>query len=288
MNAFLAGLFLLIPIFLNAQNDLKGYQFYSGKKPVKYKNVVEELAQADVVLFGEYHDHAMVHWLQLKLFESLMAERNIVLGGEFFETDDQLLLDELISGITPMKKFKAEAKLWPNYETDYLPILQLAVDSGLKFVATNVPRRYASLVARYGSDTLSYLSKDALNLLPPLPMPFSFETPGYMEMKEMMSGGHGMGMTPENMVKAQALKDYTMAYNISVNLEGDALFFHINGDFHSADFGGIFWYLNQLNPDLRVKTIKVEQAAAVDKFDEEWEGRGDFILVVPADFTRTH
>jgi uncharacterized iron-regulated protein len=244
------------------------------------------MADADVILFGEFHDHAMVHWLQLKAAQSLMKESELILGGEFFETDDQLLIDELLAGITPMKKFEAEAKLWQNFETDYAPLLQLAADSQVTFIATNVPRRYASFVARNGIDTLETLSKEAKNLLPPLPMPFSMETPGYQEVYDMMGGGHGM--KPENFVLAQALKDYTMAHNIGENAKKKTTFLHINGDFHSKDFGGIYWYLNELYPKLKVSTIKVVQTTDVNSVSADELTGGDIILVVPENFTRTH
>ena len=240
------------------------------------------MAEADVVLFGEFHDHAMVHWLQLKAAQRLMESGNLIMGAEFFETDNQLLLDELIDGTTPMKKFTAEAKLWPNYKTDYAPILQLAVDSQITFIATNIPRRYASLVARKGADTLKFLSKSAKSLMPPLPMPFSMETPGYQAVYDMMGGGHGM--EPENFVKAQALKDYSMAYNIGENMEKNSLFLHFNGDFHSADYGGIYWYLNELYPKLEVVSIKVVQANDVDSISTEELVGGDIILVVSGRF----
>ena len=249
---------------VTAQEDLKSYQFYQNSTPISFQKAVDAMAESDVVLFGEFHDHAMVHWLQLKATQALMTKGNLIMGAEFFETDNQLLLDELIDGTTPMKKFTAEAKLWPNFETDYQPILQLAVDSQITFIATNIPRRYASLVARKGADTLKFLSKSAKSLMPPLPLPFSMETPGYQAVYDMMGGGHGMA--PENFVKAQALKDYTMAYNIGENMEKNSLFLHFNGDFHSADYGGIYWYLKELYPKLEVTSIKVIQANDFDSF----------------------
>ena len=256
-NYIVLILSVFFSIQLTAQEELKAYQFYQGSTPISFEKAVDVMAEADVVLFGEFHDHAMVHWLQLKTAQRLMESGNLIMGAEFFETDNQLLLDELIDGTTPMKKFTAEAKLWPNFKTDYAPILQLAVDSQITFIATNIPRRYASLVARKGADTLKFLSKSAKGLMPPLPMPFSMETPGYQAVYEMMGGGHGM--EPENFVKAQALKDYTMAFNIGENMHKNSLFLHFNGDFHSADYGGIYWYLNQLYPKLEVISIKVVQ-----------------------------
>ncbi|HKK38651.1 MAG TPA: ChaN family lipoprotein, partial [Cryomorphaceae bacterium] len=140
---------------LIAQKELRAYQFYQDSTPISFEKAIDAMAQSDVVLFGEFHDHAMVHWLQFKATQELMKRGNLIMGGEFFETDDQLLLDELLSSVTPMKKFEAEAKIWPNYKTDYAPIIQLATDSQITFIATNIPRRYASFVARNGVDTLS-------------------------------------------------------------------------------------------------------------------------------------
>jgi uncharacterized iron-regulated protein len=282
-------LFILTAFFslqMSAQEELKAYQFFQDAMPISFEKAVEAMAESDVVLFGEFHDHAMVHWLQLKTAQRLNESGNLIMGAEFFETDNQLLLDELIDGTTPMKKFTAEAKLWPNFKTDYAPILQLAADSQIAFIATNIPRRYASLVARKGVDTLKLLPKSAKNLMPPLPMPFSMETPGYQEVYDMMGGGHGM--EPENFVKAQALKDYTMAYNIGENMEKNSLFLHFNGDFHSADYGGIYWYLKELYPKLEVISIKVVQANDLNQVTTDELVGGDIILVVPEDFTRTH
>lgn len=283
-------IFLILSVFLSiylaAQEELKAYQFYQDATPISFQKAIDAMAEADVVLFGEFHDHAMVHWLQLKAAQRLMGRGNLIMGGEFFETDDQLLLDELLSGITPMKKFESEAKLWPNFETDYKPIIQLAIDSQITFIATNIPRRYASFVARNGIDTLSSFSDAARSLMPPLPMPFSMETPGYQAVYDMMGGGHGM--EPENFVKAQAVKDYTMAYNIGENIEKKSVFLHFNGDFHSADFGGVYWYLNQLYPKLKVTSIKVVQTMDEELLSPDELVGGDIILVVPGDFTRTH
>jgi uncharacterized iron-regulated protein len=276
----------LFTIQLTAQEDLKAYQFYQKSTPISFEKAIEVMAKSDVVLFGEFHDHAMVHWLQLKAAQRLNEGGNLIVGAEFFETDDQLLLDELITGTTPMKKFKAEAKLWPNFETDYQPILQLAIDSKITFIATNIPRRYASFVARNGIDTLETFPDDALKLMPPFPMPFSMETPGYQDVYDMMGGGHGM--EPENFVLAQALKDYTMAYNIGESTEMKSLFLHFNGDFHSADYGGIYWYLNELYPKLKVTSVKVIQTNDLDQITKDELVGGDIILVVPEDFTRTH
>jgi uncharacterized iron-regulated protein len=246
------------------------------------------MSQQDVVLFGEHHDHALIHWLQLKAAEALGEKTSIILGGEIFETDNQLIINEYLAGLVPDRRFEAEAKLWPNYKTDYRPLLQLAKNLDAPFIATNVPRRYAGIVSQYGLDTLQTLGQDAEALMAPLPILFSMETPGYPEMVEMMHGG-GMGANfdPQNFVKAQALKDATMAHSILENLEESKVFIHVNGDYHSADFGGIYWHLRQAQPSLKILSVKIAYFGDEDGSENGYAG-GDILLVVPEDFTKTH
>lgn len=265
--------------------ELKPFAFYDSEgNKMEYNQVVTESQSADIVLFGEHHNDAIIHWIQLRFIKDLMKTNELILGAEFFERDDQLKLDEYTSGLIPARNFEAEARLWNNYKTDYKPVVDLARDSGLTFIATNVPRRYAALVNKSGLDTLRHLSKEARAYLPKLPISFTMETPGYTEMEEMMVG-HGTDVS--NMVKAQALKDATMAESILQNMKKGKIFVHINGDFHSANYGGIYWYLTRKKPKLDVKTIKVYSNKELD-FTPEMINSGDFILVVPEDSSKSY
>ena len=256
----------------------------SGVK-MTYPEVVVYLESKDVILFGEHHNSAIIHWIQKRLIEALSENKDLILGGEFFERDDQLVINEYLLGLIPEKNFESEAKLWTNYQTDYRPILSFAKDNKIPFIATNVPRRYASLVAQQGLDTLQSLNEEAKNLMATLPIDFSMETPGYLAMKEMM-GSHA-GANAENFIKAQALKDATMAESILANTDDTSIFFHVNGDFHSANYGGIYWYIKNQKPKLEVATIKIQTSRDTD-FDDAWKATGDVVLVVPGDFTTTH
>lgn len=281
----LSFLVLNVLIAQNQEYTLSTYAFYdSSGTPLTYNQVIESVNDADVILFGELHNDAMIHYIQLKMAEDLIKTNDLVLGGEFFERDDQLKINEYLSGLIPAKNFESEARLWPNYKTDYKSILNLAKESGTPFIATNVPRRYAALVAKSGLDTLKTLPKEAKQYMAKLPLDFTLETPKYQEMLDMMSGH---GSNPERIVQAQALKDATMAESIANNIQKNSLFLHINGDFHSANYGGVYWYLKKLKPKLSVKTIKVYSAESLN-FEQEFKGTGDIILVVPEDFTKTH
>ena len=148
--------------------------------------------------------------------------QELVAGGEMWEADEQLKIDEYFSGFITQKSFESETRLWDNYKTDYKPFLEYANEQKIPFVATNIPRRYASLVAYHGLDTLKYLSKDAKKFIAPLPIEVDLKLPGY---KNMMHAGSGMKYLPH----AQASKDATMAHFILENLKKGYTFLHING-----------------------------------------------------------
>ena len=258
------------------------YQWY-GKHgdEILSDDMPDYLAEVDVVLFGELHGNPLIHQLQQKITRELfnIRKHDLVLGTEMFEADNQLILDEYLSGLILHRHLVAEAKVWAGYATDYRPLVDFAREHGLRFIATNIPRRYANLVAREGLGALERLSDEAKRLIAPLPITVDLATPGYQEMLGM-NKGHGMGMEPGNFVAAQAIKDATMAHFILNNLTPDGLMVHFNGDYHSKRYGGIYWYLKQAVSDLAVLTIASVARKSLT-FGEECRDLGDFVLIVP-------
>lgn len=63
--------------------DLKAFQFHNqnGDK-VNTEKFVKKIAKYDVVLFGEYHNNSIIHWLQLKITEEFYKqnEGKFILG----------------------------------------------------------------------------------------------------------------------------------------------------------------------------------------------------------------
>jgi uncharacterized iron-regulated protein len=261
------------------------YTIYNSAGELEsFKNIVEAAREADIVLFGELHDNPMIHWLQLLLTEELKIEgKELVLGAEMFETDDQLPLNEYLSGVIGLKKLEVNTRVWSNFKTDYLPLVDFAKDNNLKFIATNIPRRYASFVYYNGLDTLEHLSEEAKNFLPPLPIEYDETLRGYQEMLEM-SGGHG----GDNLPKSQAIKDACMAHNILVNLPENGVFIHYNGAFHSKFRDGIVWYLLNENPGLTIVTIDAHEQDDISDLDEQRIGAANFIIATPSNLTKTH
>lgn len=279
-------LFVSMSAFAKAQ-DLEAYKLYTGKgKEVDFGKLTKTALQNQVVLFGELHNNPICHWLQLELTKAIAIEKPISLGAEMFETDDQVVMNEYLAGLIKLDHLKKEAKVWPNFETDYLPLVDFAKAQKAPFIATNVPRRYASLVSKKGQEVLDSLSDDAKHMMPPLPFTVTPNDAGYQEMREMM-GMHMQGNL-ENFIAAQAIKDYTMAANILANLPENGIFIHYNGSFHSQHYAGIYNYLKNADNNLKIMTIAVVEGDDLTEFSEDWQNLADFILVVPSTMTKTH
>ena len=284
MKYFFPLLFLLAagsPLFSQSK---PAYVLYNadGKK-VSYGKMIRTLKSKDIVLFGEYHNNPIAHWLQLETVKDLHAQRRLVLGAEMFEADNQEVLDRYLRGEIDAKGLDTLARLWKNYRTDYAPLVNFARDSHLVFVATNIPRRYASMVAKGGFEILNTLTALETSWMAPLPMAYDPELPGYKNMIAMM-GGHG----GPNLPKAQASKDATMAYFILKYFQPGSLFLHFNGAYHSENYEGILWYLRQQQPDLKYASITMVSQKNVDRLLAEHKGKADFIICVDEDMTTTH
>lgn len=281
-----SALFVIVVTLFGFVSDNPAYQLYTDAgKQADYDDMMKDILEADIILFGEYHDNPICHWLQLEVTEDLFSEHgeNLVLGAEMFESDNQLLMDEYLAGLISQSSFETEMRLWPNYETDYKPLVEFARENELPFVAANVPRRYASMVYGGGFDTLSYLSEEALQYMSPLPIEYDRELGCYQGMLEM-SQGHG----GENLLMAQALKDATMAHFIMQNWEEGKVLIHYNGAYHSDNHEAIEWYLKKANPDLKVVTLSTCSQEDVSKLEKDYEGAANYIICVSANMTSTH
>ncbi|MGA1583939.1 MAG: ChaN family lipoprotein [Saprospiraceae bacterium] len=264
--------------------DKQPVQLFSGSgKAVKYKKLLKDAQQADVVLFGEYHNNAIAHWLQYELTADLIAAGPVVLGAEMFEADNQEPLNRYLDGEIDYTGLDTLARLWSNYKTDYAPLVDLAVAHNLPFAATNIPRRFASMVYHGGFEALDELSDEQLAWVAPLPIEYDAELPGYKAMLEMM-GGHG----GETLPMAQAIKDATMAHFILQYFREGETFIHYNGAYHSDNYEGILWYLKLQAPDLTYLTITTVEQSQLKSLDAEHKNRADYIIVVDEHMTKTY
>ena len=273
--------------------DKPAYKIFTGEgRKADYDDILKVAAKSDVVFFGELHDNPIAHWLELEITKSLFAARgkDLILSAEMFERDNQILIDEYFAGIIKESSFESEVRLWKNYATDYKPLLNFAKENGLKFVASNIPRRYASVVSSGGFEALQKVAPEELKYIAPLPVEYDPELACYKEMLSMGGsiGGAMSGKVSENLPKAQAIKDATMANSIVNNWQNGQLVIHYNGSYHSDRHMGIIWYLNKYNPSIKVATISAVLQDDIDKMSEENKEIADFVIVIPGSMTRTY
>jgi len=279
-------LILFISLYSFAQEKPAYRLFDSEGKEVKYEKMMKELEKAEVVFFGEQHNDPISHWMELQVMKSLYEKDNqLTLAMEMFEADDQLVMNEYLSGVIEERHLLSEAKMWDNYKTDYKPLVEFAKDKKLPVVASNIPRRYANLVYRKGVQALDSLPPEGKQWIAPLPFEIDLELPGYKSMITAM-GPHASAGTAANMARSQAAKDATMAYFILKGKKG--VVYHVNGAYHSQNGEGIIWYLKKAQPRLKIATIHVAEQADIEKLDDANKKAADFIICVPKDMTKTY
>lgn len=276
--------FVLIFALIASAQEKSPYQFYTSKgKKADYGDVLKAAAGADVVFFGELHNNSVVHWLQLELTKDLAQKKPLVLGAEMIEADNQQILDRYLAGGITQKALDTLARLWPNYKTDYKPLVDLAKEKRFRFIATNIPRVYASAVYKNGFEALEPLPIEQKQFIAPLPIAYDANLPGYKAMLAM-AGGHG----GDNLPKAQAVKDATMAWFISKAFTPGSIFVHYNGSYHSDNNEGIIWYMRRLQPNLKIMAIAAVQQQDIARLKPENQNKGTYILVIDEDVTKTH
>ena len=156
------------------------YRVFTGAgEPSSLDEVVQAMADHEVVFIGETHDDPTGHAVELELFRraheaygkegGTVPARPVALSLEFFQRDVQPILDEYLDGLITESAFRADSRPWPRYETDYRPLVEYAKSKSLPVIAANAPRRYVNLVTRSGRAALDQLTAEARATLAPLP-----------------------------------------------------------------------------------------------------------------------
>jgi uncharacterized iron-regulated protein len=290
-RSILTTILLMAMVCLTAAQSQPAYQLFKNNGELaNYDNMIADLAESDMVFFGEYHNNPISHWMQLEMSKSFYALKKdrLFFGAEMFENGNQLVLNEYLEGFYPEDKMIPEiTQLWSNYKTDYKPLVEFAKEHHLRFIATNIPRRYASMLNKMGMKALKELSPEALAMIgPDLETYFDPTVKAYAEMADNM-GEH----VPPNMLNiqiAQASKDATMAHYSIKNFKPGDLLFHFEGSYHSNYKQGIIWWINKIKPGFNIKSITTVTQTEWDALTAaEKTSIANYIIVVADDMTKT-
>jgi uncharacterized iron-regulated protein len=264
-------LFICLPFgALSQVTESIHYKIYSTatQKTAAVADIINNMAKADVLFFGEEHNDSTGHMLELELFKQLAQQYpgKAALSMEMFTTDCQLVLNEYLNGLIREKSLISDARTWPNYK-DYRPMVELAKQSQIPIVAANAPSRYTNMVTRGGLNSLQQLDAKARGYLPPLPIDTA--AGAYYDKFVKIMGGH-RAMAGMQIYQSQNLWDATMGWSIAqfYKKHTDFKIMQINGGFHSEEKMGAVAQLKKYAPKARVITIG---AYADDNFDNpDW------------------
>lgn len=288
LKSFYRSLFLFVglSLLLTRAWAQEAYAIFNkeGEK-VSFQALMAATNDKSHVFFGEFHNNPIAHWLQVKMVKELFAihEENLVVGAEMFESDNQLLINEYFADQIKEKSFEEEVRLWENYKTDYKPILEFAKDKNVKFIATNIPRRYANSVYYNGMGILQQLPEESRSYIAPLPIEIDTTLSSYKEIESMASDHNGTFM-----MEAQAVKDATMAHFILKNTKESTVFFHLNGAYHTNRYQGILSFLMPKIDKNKMLTIATVSQSSVLELKPENLDLADFVICVDQDMTLTH
>lgn len=291
MKLALAILLIFISTITMAQElSSSHYKIYStsAQKLITPDDIINDMANADVLFFGEEHNDSTAHYLEFTLFKKLAEKypQKTALSMEMFQTDCQLVLNEYLAGLIREKNLVTDARTWPNYK-DYKPMIELAKTNHLPVIAANAPTRYTNMVTRGGLDILKQLDPQAKSYLAPLPIDTA--TGAYYDKFAKIMGGHA-SMPGMQIYQSQNLWDATMGWSIAKFLKSHSGFkiLQLNGGFHSEEKLGAVAQLKKYAPKLRVLNIATY---ADDSFDNpDWSkfaGMADYIILTDPKLPKT-
>lgn len=264
-----------------AQGTVVPHRVYatSAKAFTSFDAMLDDLVKADVVFVGEQHNDANTHRWQLALLEAIAKRRSgVMLALEMFERDAQEPLEHFLMGHTDEVEFLRESRNgWPRYQTDYKPLVDLAIARQWPVIAANVPRDIAGAVATGGLEVLKTRpEREKSQFAAEVQCPS--DGAYYRRFVEAMGGGHNSGgsgpameaATVERYYGAQCLKDETMGESIAQAYAGGAvrgaspLVVMMLGAFHSDFSLGTVERTARRMPGKRLAVVTVLPVDAID------------------------
>ncbi len=280
MNKFMKTIALSMAMLCLGAGAANAAQFSdagSGKE-LSAAQLAQRLQKYDVVFFGEFHDQSEIHQYELELLKAMYKAKGakLALSMEMFEADNQSKLNNFLADTLSEEDFLAASRSWPNYRTDYAPLVNFAKEKKMPVIAANVPRFLAAHVAKNNASTEG-IAEQYQQWLPQ----HTYAPEGAYKDKfyaQMSSPEAPMKMPPTRLAAvyaAQCLKDDKMAESIAAFADAypDIQILHINGCFHSDAHLGTAQKLEALRPELKVAVI-----TPLERKQKGEKPAGDFVV----------
>ncbi|MFQ2228281.1 ChaN family lipoprotein [Aeromonas hydrophila] len=246
---------------VNDAGTLYHYQLKTTQgNDLTLEQALARVADADIVLVGELHTHPAVHLLQARMLAGLAADgRPLVLSMEQFSRTDQPVLDAYLAGRIGEAALIRDGNAWPNYQSDYRPLVEFAKTHHLPVIAANAPKPLVSCVGQEGP---AWLEQLPANRRSQLARTLTLGDDPYRQ-KFMASLHHGDADSNARRFAAQTSWDDTMAESMVDYLRSHPgqRIMHIAGNFHVEGGLGLASRIASRNPDLKVALVVPELTA---------------------------
>lgn len=244
------------------------YQLYSPEgTALSLQQLPQSVQNADVILIGEWHTHAGVHRFQTDLLKTLSTQHRVALSMEQFTRDKQTIVNQYLAGEIGEQVLIQQGNAWPNYESDYRPLIELAKSQQMDVIAANAPKSTVRCIGRQGLAYLDKLNQEERGYLA------SEINTGESEYKSkfMASMHHGKPEQTEKQFAAQVTWDETMAESI-VNYRQqhpNTQVIHVAGKFHIEQGLGTAHSILRRDPYLKV--VVISPVSSVDEQGSDYQ-----------------
>jgi uncharacterized iron-regulated protein len=263
------------------------YEAASGRE-VRWRDLPGRLASANAIFLGEEHNDPETHRAEAALLEAVHKKcgDRLTLAMEMFERDGQAALNDYLAGKTDEMALGKSVRLWPNYPTDYRPMVEYAKANRIPVLASNAPQRIVRQVGQEGLTTvlasLTPEDKPLVAAYVSAPDGDAYAT----RFSAVIGEGHGDGKEMDTAMvrrfyEAQCLRDDTMAESVTRALNDGRTVLHVNGSFHSdAGLGTAARVLWRRPLATRLAIVKI--VAYKEKPDPKLlQSEADYLLFVP-------
>lgn len=232
--------------------------------------VMPQLASADVLIVGEYHDQLSSHQLQTWLLTQLaMGSGAWQVGIEWLPYTVQNEVDAFLAGKLSEQAFLQQSDYVNLWGFDYrlvAPIFELAKQNALPIYALNAPKSLTRKVSKQGLAALSLAEQSHL------PWPLLPTAPKYQAWLQAFFEKSGIPAERiPSMLLVQSVWDQAMAKSVMAaraRQAGPMLVF--TGMVHAGKGQGIADALAQMAPQLKVVTLGLGDKADFDPDDFDY------------------
>jgi len=284
-----------IPDGLKAPAETRELRVFSGTGlEMTWSGLVARAAASDAVLIGELHGHPMGLDAAATLFDDMLELRptTAALAMEFIERDEQLHLDDLITGVIDHDRFMAATgrESLQRYPEGHRRMVLAALERDRPVIAANAPRRYVSLARTEGFERLEGLHNNQRDLfvIPDALTDGSYKERFFEVMGSMRGHSEDVAEGEDDPMilsfyRSQNVWDATMADSVARTLDGGSYpVVLVIGQFHTDFEGGTTERVRQLRPGARVMTVSVQPVWSLELREEDRDRADAVIYVGPA------